>query len=440
VKYLYKKIVDYLSVYVRPDDSLVEVDACEALDGLSANSFHENLLIGDSEEVADRLPPTIEISQLKERRPDYVLINGAVHYWRDIQERLRLLHSCSHRDQRLIITYYSSLWNPIIRIANVLGFRRKSPEVNWISPGDLKGLSALAGFEQIRDDPRILLPFYIPLISHFLNRYIAPMPILRHLCLLRIAVFRPKLERWAKSPSVSIVVPARNEAGNIEAAFQRIPKMGPEDELIFVEGNSTDSTWTTILAMEAKYRSQWGGRIKVAQQEGIGKGDAVRKGFGLAEKDILMILDADLTVPPEDLPKFYRAIVEDHGEYINGSRLVYPMEKEAMRFLNLLGNKFFAAAFSFVLSATYKDTLCGTKVLSRRHYEKLAGYRGYFGEFDPFGDFDLIFGASRMNLKTVEVPIRYRDRHYGETNISRWKHGVLLLRMLVFAARKILFI
>ena len=180
--------------------------------------------------------------------------------------------------------------------------------------------------------------------------------------------------------------------------------------------------------------------ILCGQQEGKGKGDAVRKGFGMATKDILMILDADMTVPPEDLPRFYDAIRTNKGEYINGSRLVYPMEKEAMRFCNIIGNKFFAAAFSFVLGQQFRDTLCGTKVLTKTNYEKLAYHRAYFGDFDPFGDFDLIFGAARMGLKIVEVPITYRERKYGDTNISRWSHGVILLKMLIFAARRIKFI
>ena len=235
-----------------------------------------------------------------------------------------------------------------------------------------------------------------------------------------------------------MVVPARNEAGNIEAAILRTPAMGPDDELIFIEGNSTDNTWETICELKAKYQATR--NIRIDRQEGKGKGDAVRKGFSLAKKEILMILDADLTVPPEELPRFYEALVAQKGEFINGSRLVYPMEKQAMRFFNLLGNKFFAVMFSFVLGQRFKDTLCGTKVLTRENYLKLAAHRKYFGEFDPFGDFDLIFGAARMGLRIVEVPIHYRERTYGSTNIERWKHGLILLRMLRFAAARIKFL
>ena len=328
-----------------------------------------------------------------------------------------------------------------MRLATALGLRSQTPEENWIAPEDLSNLLLLAGYELVREESKLLVPVYIPLISYLANRFLAPLPGFRLFNLLNIAVARPVDLSAGPSlprPSVSIIVPARNEAGNIEAAISRTPAMGPDDELIFIEGNSTDDTWETILRMQQKYQDMR--TIRIDRQDGKGKGDAVRKGFALAEKEILMILDADLTVPPEELPRFYDALLTNKGEFINGSRLVYPMEKQAMRFMNLLGNKFFAAMFSFVLGQRFKDTLCGTKVVSRENYQRLASHRKYFGEFDPFGDFDLIFGAARMALRIVEVPVHYRERTYGSTNIDRWKHGLILLRMLGFAATRIKFI
>jgi glycosyltransferase involved in cell wall biosynthesis len=235
-----------------------------------------------------------------------------------------------------------------------------------------------------------------------------------------------------------VIVPARNERGNIEAAVERTPSMGSSMELVFVEGNSSDGTAEAIERVIAAYP---GKNIRLVRQgNGVGKGDAVRKGFTAATGDVLMILDADLTMPPEDLPKFFRALASGRGEFINGSRLVYPMEKQAMRFLNTLGNKFFSLAFTWLLDQPFKDTLCGTKVLYRRDYERIAAGRSYFGEFDPFGDFDLLFGAAKLDLKIVEIPIRYRERKYGTTQISRFRHGWLLLRMCLFALRRIKFV
>ncbi len=384
--------------------------------------------------------PTIQLDEIKSYDPDFLLLDGTIHYERDIQALLdRVSKQCSN-STRLIITFYSALWKPVIDLATYAGWRRRNKESNWISPVDVSNLLLLSNFEIVRSESHVLIPIYIPLISNFINRYIAPLPGIRALNLVNIVVARPIIHRGLNepAPSVSVVVAARNEAGNIDDLIARLPKMGPDDELILIEGNSTDDTWEKIQQTYWQHKDTM--NIQIGQQDGKGKGDAVRKGFAMAKKDILMILDADLTVPPEDLPKFYDAIVSGKGEYINGSRLVYPMEGEAMRFFNILGNKFFAYAFSFVLSERFKDTLCGTKVLTRENYEKLAEHRAYFGNFDPFGDFDLIFGTARMCLKMVEVPITYRDRKYGDTNISRWSHGLILLRMLSFAARKIKFI
>jgi glycosyltransferase involved in cell wall biosynthesis len=235
----------------------------------------------------------------------------------------------------------------------------------------------------------------------------------------------------------SVIVPCRNEKGNIEQAVRRIPDMGKHTEIIFVEGHSEDGTLDECRRVRDKYSQR---DISVLVQNEKGKGDAVRAGFAHAKNDILMILDADLTVAPEDLPKFFEAIVHGKGEFINGSRLAYQMEKEAMRFLNLLGNKFFSNAFTYLLEQRIRDTLCGTKVLWKEDYNRIITGREYFGDFDPFGDFDLLFGAAKLNLKIVEIPIRYRERTYGSTQISRFKHGLLLLKMTFFALKKIKFI
>jgi glycosyltransferase involved in cell wall biosynthesis len=291
-----------------------------------------------------------------------------------------------------------------------------------------------------RQTKKIIFPRYLPLISWFLNRYVVNLPLFNFFGLVTFLVARSIRTPFKKAEdiTVSVVIPTRNEKGNIEALVQRTPKMGKATEIIFVEGNSTDDTWDEIQRVCKLYQDK--APLKWIQQEGKGKGDAVRKGYSIATGDVLMILDADMTVPPEDLPKFFEAIASGKGEYINGTRLVYPMEKEAMRTLNLLGNKFFSIAFSWLLGQRLKDTLCGTKVMTRENYLKLAANRSYFGDFDPFGDFDLIFGAAKLNLKFIEVPIRYRARTYGETNISRFKHGWLLLKMTFFALNKIKFL
>ena len=437
-KYLYRKLREYLDLYVRPGDRIAQISAKEIAEPLKFQSHEVLVLQSPSREIG---LPRLNLETLAEFRPDYVLLNGNIHYEADIQDFLGTLRLTLLPSTRVIIVFYSTLWKPLLRLAGALGVRRETPEENWIANEDMRNFLLLANYDLVRLESKLLVPIFIPLISYLANRFLAPLPGFRLLNLLNIAVARPmgvSVPDRNKLPSVSVVVPARNEAGNIEAAILRTPRMGPDDELIFIEGNSTDNTWETICELKAKYHATH--NIQIDRQEGKGKGDAVRKGFALAKKEILMILDADLTVPPEELPRFYDALVAQKGEFINGSRLVYPMEKQAMRFFNLMGNKFFAVMFSFVLGQRFKDTLCGTKVLTRENYLKLAAHRKYFGEFDPFGDFDLIFGATRMALRIVEVPIHYRERTYGSTNIERWKHGLILLRMLRFAAARIKFL
>jgi glycosyltransferase involved in cell wall biosynthesis len=312
--------------------------------------------------------------------------------------------------------------------------------LNWRGRGDLITLLQLEGYDVVKSGRRFLFPVYIPVLSWLLNKYLAHLPLFNALCLTGPIVARQpqNLIESGREMSVSVIIPARNEQGNIEDAVRRVPDMGSHTEIIFVEGNSNDDTLEEIKRVAGAYEEQRD--IKWMVQDGKGKGDAVRKGFEHASGDILMILDADLTVPPEDLPKFYDAIACGRGEYINGTRLVYPMEQEAMRTLNMMGNKFFSVMFSWLLGQRIKDTLCGTKVLTAENYRKLAANRSYFGNFDPFGDFDLIFGSAKLNLKLVEVPIRYRARKYGETNISRFRHGWLLLKMVFYAMNKIKFL
>ncbi len=360
---------------------------------------------------------------------DVVLLIDVLGNLLDVERSLRRIRSCCTPKTRVIISYYNFLWEPALRAAERLGFKMPQPQQSWLSPADIQNLLRLADFEVVKSERRLLVPKYIPFVSALFNRFLAFVPGLAYLCLSHYVVARMRGPRPSRDYSVTIVIPTHNERGNIEPAIRRIPAFGGHQEFIFVDGPSTDGTVEEIGRVIKRYPEK---DIKLFIQDGKGKGDAVRKGFAAAKGDILMILDADLTMPPENLPRFYEAIASGKGEFINGSRLVYPMEHEAMRFLNLLGNKFFSMAFSWLLNQRIKDTLCGTKVLFREDYQRIAANRAYFGDFDPFGDFDLLFGASKLNLKIVEVPIRYQDRTYGTTNINRFSHGWLLVKMTAY--------
>ncbi len=435
--YLYRLVARYVGYHLPSDSSIVEIAPRSSL--LREALSRPAMRVAFPEATAN-VPPDMAVHDwdaLRRLQPDRIILNGTLHYERDIQVMLEHLRSTCSPSTRVIVAYYSSLWRPALTLAWRFGLTTKGPEHNWVTPADVANLLRLTGFELISESQHILLPVEIPVVSTLVNRWLAPLPVLRWFALVNIALVRVAATASPTPLSVSVVVPARNERGNIAGIVERVPRMGPADEIIFVEGHSSDGTWDEIEAVVARYPDR---RIRALRQPGRGKGDAVRAGFAIATGDVLMILDADVTVPPEELPKFHAALASGLGEFINGSRLIYPMERQAMRFANMVGNKFFALAFSYLLGQPLKDTLCGTKVLRREHYQQIAAGRAYFGDFDPFGDFDLLFGAAKLGLRIVELPVRYRERTYGTTNIRRWAHGWLLLRMTMFAARKIRFI
>jgi SAM-dependent methyltransferase len=366
---------------------------------------------------------------------DAILMSDTVGSLEDVQATLSLLHRLCHATTRVVLAYYNNLWAPLLNLAERLGDRIPATEENWLSAQDLAHLLELADFDVVKVDRRQILPKRAAGLGPLANRFVGTLPGVRRLALRNYAVARSRQTiDSAQKPSVTIIVPCRNEAGNIAHAVERTPPFCDDIEFIFVEGHSQDDTFAEIERTIAAYPDR---DIKAMRQDGKGKGNAVRNGFDAARGDILMILDADLTVPPEDLPKFYDAIVDGEGELIMGSRLVYPMEEDAMRVLNTAGNKTFSLLFTWLLNQRITDTLCGTKVLTRESYERIRAGRSYFGEFDPFGDFDLIFGAAKQNLKIVEIPVRYRARTYGTTQISRFRHGLLLLRMTSVAYRRL---
>lgn len=363
---------------------------------------------------------------------DYIILSETINQASDVQQLFEQLYKVAHPSTRLILNFYNTAWRPLLNLATFLKLKAKQPPSNWLSSDDVNNLLKLAGWELLKQQKRILVPIRVFGLEWLVNRYLAPL--VPWLCLTTFQIARPQSNLQENMPSVSVIIPARNEAGNIHAAIKRMPKLGSHTEIIFIEGHSKDNTWSEIQRV-AREEQDWD--IKIMQQKGKGKGNAVREAFEVAKGDILMILDADLTVPPEELTKFYKALASGKTEFCNGVRLVYPMEKEAMRFLNLCANKFFGIVFTWALDQPIKDTLCGTKALFKNDYQRIADNRAYFGDFDPFGDFDLLFGADHLLLKIVDIPIRYRDRTYGSTNISRFRHGLLLAQMLMIAIRKL---
>jgi len=445
--YYHRRLAEVYQSVVSPGQSVLEV-GCARGDLLAALKPSSGVGVDFSEEMinaARQRHPELRFVhadahalELNEKC-DVIILSDLVNDLWDVQTVLHKIGKLTTPRTRIIMNSYSRLWEPVLRIAEWLNLAKPTLHQNWLTVEDMANLLNLADCEVIKQWQEILWPLRTWVLADLCNCFLVKLWPFKHLALTNFIVARPnpRPNPSNQPSSVSVIIPARNEAGNIAEIFRRVPNMGRSTELVFVEGHSRDSTYEAIEAAIAAHPERY---CQLLRQNGVGKGDAVRLGFARAKGEMLMILDADLTVPPEDLTRFYEALHSGKGEFINGVRLVYPMEKDAMRFLNLLGNKFFSLAFSWLLGQPIKDTLCGTKVLWKQDYEAIAANRTYFGDFDPFGDFDLIFGAVKLNLKITDLPIRYRERTYGTTNIERWKHGSLLLKMVIFAAKRLKFV
>ncbi len=441
-KWYHRRLLEIYRFLVSPNQRVLEI-GCGMGELLAHTQPSHGVGIDFSADMIERAKakfPDLEFHQMDahdlssiEGTFDVIIFSDTVNDLWDVQRAFEEVQRLCTPHTRIILNFYNNTWQLPLTLAQSLNLAAPLLNQNWLTPEDIDNMLRLSGFESIRSSQEILWPLPLGMLA---NRYLVKLWPFRNFALSNFMIARPA-PKPSSTASVSVVIAARNEAGNIKSIFERVPKMGSETEIIFVEGHSRDNTYEAIEKEIPLHPST---PSLLFRQPGIGKADAIRLGFEKASGDILMILDADLTVPPEDLPRFYEAIVSGKGEFINGVRLVYPMEKEAMRTLNFIGNKIFSVAFSWLLGQPIKDTLCGTKVLWRDDYAKIAENRSYFGDFDPFGDFDLIFGAAKLNRKIVDLPIRYRDRTYGTTNISRWKHGILLLRMVAFAARRIKFV
>lgn len=365
-------------------------------------------------------------------RFDWIVMSDLLPYVADLQRLLEAVRAHCHPRTRVLLGSYSQAWRPLLTVAARVGLRPNRPIRNWVAPRDVSNLLVLAGIEPVAERAEILLPLEAGALSRLLNGILVRLPGLRALAFTFWVIGRPERSPLPES-GVSVVVPCRNEAGNIPGIVRRVPEMGTGTEIVFVEGGSTDETRATIeRAIHESDRD-----MRLVAQSGKGKGNAVAEGFDAARHDLLMILDADLTVAPEDLPKFYEALARGTGELINGSRLVYGMDAGAMRFLNLLGNKAFGWLVSFILGQYVKDTLCGTKALHRAHWEDIQEVSRELGQQDPWGDYNLLFGASLLGLQIVNVPVRYSARRYGDTNMQRFSHGGTLAGVALAGLRRL---
>lgn len=446
----YQDITKLYKFFVQPDSSVLEVGSqlsnlLTVLEPKISKGINGNLDIDlDQNEFADlefknEDPDFFQSGQ----KFDYILLPNTVSYLNNIQQTFLNISKVCKPSTKLIFTFHNPGWELILSLASFLKQRMPAKNLNWLNYEDIHNLLDLEGFEVISHGKRMLFPRRIPLLYGLFNKFLAPLPLINQLCLTEYIVARPKpitvnKQTHQTNLTCSVIVPARNEAGNIESCVTRMPQLGKHTEIVFIEGHSRDNTWEEIQRVQKEYGNKWD--IKIAQQKGKGKGDAVRQGFDMASGDVFIILDSDLTVRPEDLVYFFDAIANGSCEFANGCRLIYPIDSRAMPWLNRMANRFFAWLLSYLLNTKIKDSLCGTKVLSRENYYKIVANRSYFGEFDPFGDFDLLFGSAKLGLKIQDIPVRYIPRTYGSSNIQHFKEGLVLLKMCLYAAKKIKFV
>lgn len=430
--YCYRVIASYIFTIIQFYDKVIQLSPSAQDDLLIINYLSRWFSKKSSPTKAVVQQDLSQIGQDQHQR-SAILLNGNLNYDFDIQSTLQQIKQKISRTTRLILVMYNPLFSPLYIWASRLGIRRGDAPVTFLTRESFYGLMQLSGYEVVSISPCVFFPLSLLGIGNIINLILPHIPLLRHFSLVHIAVARPIIpEAEGQKPTLSVVIPARNEFGNIEAAIKRMPSFGANLEIIFVEGHSKDQTWAEIERVKQLYSSAER-PIYAYKQTGKGKADAVRLGFAHAQNDLLTILDADLTMPPEMLPRFYDAYCAGLGDFINGNRLTYPMEGEAMRFLNRLGNIFFAKALSYAMQNRIGDSLCGTKLMSRHDYVRMTSWRHEFGDFDPFGDYELLFPAAKFGLGIVDMPIRYLARTYGSTNIHRFRHGIMLFKMVFVA-------
>lgn len=440
-KYYYTYIAELLGLIVEPNkkvlllrsdtgDFLVAVKPCV---GVGLDYSQELLNIAKKKYPQfDFIKSDFENITVDEKF-DYILIVNLLDDIADVYKHFKELNKVSDGRTRIVIINHNYLWYPLLKLGEKIGLKMKQPDLNWLSPSDIKNFLYLAGFEIVKNERAVLLPKYIPLVSFIFNKVIAALPLINKLCFLQISVARKIPNSENKNYSVSVISPCKNEKGNIEGIIKRVPAMGKFTEIIIVDDKSTDGTGEEVEKFIKEFPEK---NIKLFKGPGICKAQAVWEGFKHATGDVLMILDGDLTVIPEELPYFYEAIATCKGEFINGSRMTYQMEKEAMRPFNVVGNKFFSTVFSYLLGGEIRDTLCGTKVFLKSDYERMIKFFGQWGE-DRWGDYELLFSACKINLKIVDMPVHYVSRIYGETKMNkRIKNGLIMLRMCWTAFKK----
>ena len=369
-----------------------------------ASQKHPRLEFHTSDVDSAGLPRSFE--------PQYIVMTNMLDYVHDIWDVMGSLKPAVHEHTLLIITTNNPLWAPLLRLASNLKLRFPESPRNFITNRDICSVLHLQGFDIVEEGLTLPVPKRIPVLGDLINAIVPEVPVLRFVSSLQYIAARPRIPR--PPLSCSVVIPCHNEADNIQECLRRVPNIGTRTEIVVVDDGSTDDTCQRVkevMAADSRVRL-------IVLEKNQGKASAVRAGFEAAEGDVLMILDADMAVTPEELPKFLTPLQDGTADLVNGTRLIYPMHGKAMKVANFLGNKGFCFLASKVIRQRVSDTLCGTKAFLKRDFVRMP-----ISGTEHWGDFDLLFGAARLKLRILEIPVHYTERRAGKSKMRAMIEG-----------------
>lgn len=360
-----------------------------------------------------------------EKKFDVIVVTDVLEIYSDIYLFLEKLNNLLEDNGKLILSSVNTRWGNLLKIAELLGLKSKTNNFSYIHLNKIEKISNGAGYDLIETITRQFIPFKFLYLGNIINKILELLLFYFKFGVKTYIVLR-KISIREKSLSKTIIIPAKNEEGNLEELVSRIPKF-ENCEIIFSIGESSDRTLEVSKKIIDK-NSDF--NIKLIEQSKNGKANAVWEAIALSSGDVLAILDSDLSVDPETLKDFFKIIESNSADFVNGTRLVYEMEKGSMRIINKLGNRVFQYLIGKIINEDLTDSLCGTKVFKKDLIKKIFWWQDNFNLKDPFGDFDLIFAASYTGQKILEYPIHYRTRKYGTTQISRFRDGFKLVKYL----------
>lgn len=432
-RYYYTQIQRLLKFLIPPGKSILYF-GCYREDVIYSLDASSSVVI--NEEVDERISKnkSVEFVHCKyhlynpQQEYDYIILDTVIGKTENINLLLRNISSACSSHTRIIIHQENYLWRPLLNFAASFGLKKQEKTQNWLSIKDVETYLETAGFESTRVYKKNIFPLKAGFLGPILNHFFSTIPVLDFLKLDQFIVgrFNKPFTQLKSSSSLSICLTVKDEEHNIEPIVSSLPVLCENQEILFVEGNSTDNTAKEIERMKMLFPHK---NIRLIKQPGKGQGDAIHTGFKEAKGEIIILYEGDGTSEPYDIQYFYEAIEAGRFEFIEGSRFVYPLSHKCMPLANKIGNVVFAKWFSFFLNQRTTDVLSGIKAIRKKDYEKIYNTWGFLGIPDPFGDFELLFGSARYGLKIGEIPIRYKPRVFGESKTSVFKHGWYLLKM-----------